>query len=272
MSDELKTKYPIVLVHGAGFRDLKTPLYWGRIPKALEAGGAKVYYGLQDGIGGVRSNAEMLAKRLPEILKESGAGKVNIIAHSKGGVEARYVASSLGMGHMIASITTVATPHHGMKTVEKLFKIPRPVWSLTAFAARNWYRVFGDREPDLIRLADDLTPEKMRVFNEENPDVPGIFYQSFGTVMKRPTSDINLMTANFAVKKIEGDNDGVVTVESSKWGENFRLITANTNRGISHLDSIDFRRSRLSKKTGPGVSDIVDLYKEIVRDLKDRGL
>ena len=27
-----QTKYPIVLIHGAGFRDLKWPVYWGRIP------------------------------------------------------------------------------------------------------------------------------------------------------------------------------------------------------------------------------------------------
>ena len=36
--DSCKTRYPIVLIHGAGFRDLKWPVYWGRIPKAQPAG------------------------------------------------------------------------------------------------------------------------------------------------------------------------------------------------------------------------------------------
>ena len=30
-----RTKYPILMLHGVGFRDLKWPLYWGRIPAAL---------------------------------------------------------------------------------------------------------------------------------------------------------------------------------------------------------------------------------------------
>ena len=42
-----KTRYPILLLHGAGFRDLKRPFYWGRIPDALEAHGAALYYGRQ---------------------------------------------------------------------------------------------------------------------------------------------------------------------------------------------------------------------------------
>ncbi len=48
MHDECRTRYPVVLVHGAGFRDLKWPVYWGRIPNALIRNGASVYYGLQD--------------------------------------------------------------------------------------------------------------------------------------------------------------------------------------------------------------------------------
>ena len=272
INDDLSTKYPIVLIHGAGFRDLKWPVYWGRIPKALEAGGARLYYGLQDSWGSVRTNSEMIAERIPEILSEDGAEKVNIIAHSKGGVEARMVASSLGMGDRIASITTVATPHHGIKTLDLLFRIPKPVWSLTAFAVNNWIRIIGDKKPDFIKLAEDLTTEKMRAFNEENPDVPGVFYQSFGCVMKRPFSDINLSTANFAMKKIEGENDGVVPLSSSRWGERFTELRSVTNRGISHLDSVDFRRAAFTKKTGEGVSDIVEVYKDIVRGLKERGL
>ena len=272
MSDELRTKYPIVLIHGAGFRDLKWPLYWGRIPKALKAGGAELYYGLQDSWGGVVTNSEMIAARLPEILKESGAEKVNLIGHSKGGIEARMVASSLGCGSMIASVTTFATPNHGSKTIDMLFKLPKPVWNLSAFAVNNWIRIMGDKKPDMIRLCEDLTTEKMRAFNEQNPDVPGIFYQSFGCVMDRPTSDINLSTANFAISRIEGPNDGVVALWSAKWGERFRSLMSNSHRGISHLDSIDFRRAPFTKKTGDGVSDIVDVYVGIIKDLKERGL
>ena len=54
MCSELK--YPILLVHGMGFRDNKLIGYWGRIPKALEEVGCKVYFGCQDSNADVETN------------------------------------------------------------------------------------------------------------------------------------------------------------------------------------------------------------------------
>ena len=97
MDDRCKTRYPILLLHGAGFRDLKRPFYWGRIPDALEAHGAALYYGRQDCWASVGDNAQFLKGRLLKILEETGAEKVNIIAHSKGGLDARCAITTLGM-------------------------------------------------------------------------------------------------------------------------------------------------------------------------------
>lgn len=72
--------------------------YWGRIPKALEQRGAAVFFGGQDGGGSVEGNAAQLKERMEAILTETGCSKVNIIAHSKGGLEARSLISTLGMG------------------------------------------------------------------------------------------------------------------------------------------------------------------------------
>ena len=105
-----QTKYPIVLIHGAGFRDLKWPVYWGRIPGALEKRGARVFYGLQDCWASTETNAREIVRRIDEILGEIGEKKVNLIAHSKGGLEARMAASSLGAGDRIASVTTSPRP------------------------------------------------------------------------------------------------------------------------------------------------------------------
>ena len=38
MEPSCATRYPLVLIHGAGFRDLKWPVYWGRIPRELKSG------------------------------------------------------------------------------------------------------------------------------------------------------------------------------------------------------------------------------------------
>ena len=267
----LKTKYPILLVHGAGFRDLKWPLYWGRIPEVLSAGGAVLYYGKQDCWAAVEENAKALKSRIRDILEETGAEKINIIAHSKGGLEARMVASSLGMGEAIASITTVGTPHRGSKTVDRIMKAPDSLFNIASFAVNNWIGLIGDPKPDFYSVCQSFTTGYAERFNKENPDVPGIFYQSYAGVMKYPWSDINLSTAHIVVKLIEGDNDGLVTVDSARWGQHCILLKGNAARGVSHLDEIDLRRSPFSRKDGEGIKDICRVYEDMVTDLKQRG-
>lgn len=267
-----KPKFPILLLHGAGFRDLRWPLYWGRIPTVLSGMGAELFYGQQDCWARVEENAKTIRARIRQILDETDAEKVNIIAHSKGGLEARMAASSLGMGAAIASITTVGTPHRGSKTIDRLLKAPDSVFNIASFAVNNWIGLIGDTKPDFYSVCRDFSTEYAERFNRENPDVPGIYYQSFAGVMKTPLSDINLSTANLIVKMIEGDNDGLVSVESARWGESFTLLTGCTGRGVSHYDEIDFRRSPLSSKSGgEGIADICDVYKGIVTDLCERG-
>lgn len=266
-----KTEYPILLVHGAGFRDLKTPVYWGRIPNVLRSHGATVFFGEQDCWASTETNAHALCERIDAVLKETGAKKVNIIAHSKGGLEARMAASSLNCADRIASITTIGTPHRGSKTFSIFLRAPRVFFSIAAFAVNNWIRLIGDREPDFRRVCEEFAVSHMERFNAENPDAPGVFYQSVAGVMRRPFSDINLSTACFVLNRIEGPNDGLVSAESARWGERCIEIRGNTRRGISHLDEIDFRRSAFSKKTGKDVRDITDFYVELVHNLKNRG-
>lgn len=272
MSDtRCATRFPVLLIHGAGFRDLRWPVYWGRIPRALEEHGARLYYGQQDCWASTAVNAAALKERAEEILRETGAEKLNLVAHSKGGLEARMLASSLGFGDRIASITTIATPHRGSKTVDQLFAIPKGLFHIAAFAVNNWIRLVGDRKPDFLEVCKGFTTAHMEEFNRQNPDVPGIFYQSYACVMSHPFSDINLSTANFVVGRIEGPNDGLVSVESARWGERCTVLRANGFRGISHLDAIDLRRAPLTRRSGPGVSDICDVYVRILKDLKNRG-
>ena len=272
VSNDCKTKYPVLLIHGAGFRDLKWPVYWGRIPGVLESHGAALFYGQQDCWASVETNAKDLTARIDEVLADTGAEKVHLIAHSKGGLEARMAASSLGYGGKIASITTIATPHRGSVTLDRLMKLPKSAFSLAAFAVNNWNRLVGDKKPDFLEVCRGFTTANMERFNRANPDVPGVKYRSYACVMSHPFSDINLSTANFVLNRLEGPNDGLVSVASASWGEETHVLRSPVFRGVSHLDAIDLRRRPFTKKAGAGVSDICQVYVEILRGLAEQGL
>ena len=117
-------KYPILMVHGMGFRDRKHLNYWGRIPGALERIGCRIFYGHQDSNASVETNAYHLAMRINEVLSESGAERVNVIAHSKGGLDIRCAIAKYDLGAKVASVTTINTPHNGSITVDKLLRLP----------------------------------------------------------------------------------------------------------------------------------------------------
>ena len=150
--------------------------------------------------------------------------------------------------------------------------LPRGVFSLAAFAVNNWIRVVGDKKPDFLRVCEGFTTAAMEEFNRRNPDVPGVYYESVACVMSSPLSDINLSTANFVLSRIEGPNDGLVSVESASWGEHVHVLRSPGLRGVSHLDAIDLRRAPFTRKSGEGVTDICRVYLEIAAGLKARGL
>ena len=117
-----RTKYPLLLVHGVFFRDFRYVNYWGRIPKELQRNGATVYYGQQQSAAAVEDSGRELADRIRQILAETGCEKVNIIAHSKGGLDSRAAIAHAGCAPCVASLTTINTPHRGCIFAEYLLK------------------------------------------------------------------------------------------------------------------------------------------------------
>ena len=268
-SEMCKTKYPILMVHGVFFRDMKYLNYWGRIPRELIRNGAQVYYGNQQSAASVEDSAAELAERITEIVNTTGCGKVNIIAHSKGGLDARYALSALGMDKYTASLTTVCTPHRGCGFADFLLK--KSSYALKLFIARHYndtLKKLGDKSPDFLSAVSDLTEENCRLLNATVTDKEGVLYQSIGTNMKNSKSagfPLNI-TYKLAAKFSSLDNDGLVDVESMKWGESFRYIEPQTKRGISHGDMIDLFREDIKG------FDVREEYVQIVSGLKQRGL
>lgn len=264
-------QYPVLLVHGMCVRDSEKFSSWGRIPKYLSDMGIPVFYGHQDGLSDIKSNAMYLSKRIDEILLETGAEKVNIIAHSKGGLDSRYAISSLNMADKVASLTTLATPHHGSKSIDMIMKLPDPVIRFAGACADGWFRLIGDQAPSTHQILRSFTTEEASLFNAQNPDREGVFYQSYAFVMDKPLADPLLWLSNLVVQRIEGENDGLLPPDAVKWG-NFRgVYRSSQRRGISHLDQIDLRRRPMSKSSPEGVLDILDIYRDIVKELAEKG-
>lgn len=267
---DCETRYPILLVHGTGFRDVKGISYWGRIPKALEAYGAAVFFGGQDSWATVEKNADALKHRVSEILEQTGCEEVNIIAHSKGGLEARYLASSLGMGQSIASITMISTPNRGSKTMDVLARLPKVLFRMAGLFVNGWCRLIGDKHPDFCAACFQFTTKWAQAFNESNPDAEGVVYRSYAGAMRSWRSDLWMGWPNIVIGLFEGENDGMVTPESARWTGFQEVWRGVGGRGVSHMDEVDFRRRPL--KRGGAVFDIVDCYVKMVCELKTQGL
>ncbi len=267
--ERCKLNYPILLVHGTGFRDSKLFNYWGRIPKVLESEGAKIYYGRQDGWGDFHSNAKLLKDEIINLCEKEDVCKVHIIAHSRGGLEARYLISSLKMDDYVSSLTTIATPHHGSKMLDIFNKLPNFVLKPIAWCVNLWYKLIGDKEPNFLSSVRQMNTTNMKKFNDLNMDSEKVYYKSYGFKMKHALSDFILWFSYLIIYMFEGPNDGIVSVESSKWTNYSGPLTGSKRRGISHVDEVDFRRMKFNKKkSGKGISDITEFYKDILEELK----
>lgn len=265
-SEICKTKYPLFMLHGIGFRDYRYFNYWGRIPGELKRNGATIYYGNHEAWATIEDNAEFLKQRIMEIVEKEGCEKVNIIAHSRGGLDARYMISSLGMADYVASLTTISTPHHGAKIIDIIYKLPKPLVNFVGNSFNKNARWMGDKKPDIFTSSRQLTVSNCEEFNKRVMDSDKVYYQSFASVMNNIFSDYILTIPNLILRFVEGENDGFVSVESSKWGEFKGVLSTKKSRGISHGDLIDLRRNDFEG------FDAREKYIEIVSELKNMGV
>ena len=216
----------------------------------------------------VKESARELASRIKLIVDRSGCEKVNIIAHSKGGLDCRYAISEFGLAPYVASITTVNTPHRGCLFAERLLNaIPESIKNKVANVYNTTLTALGDENPDFLAAIGDLTAEACQKRNESLTFPQGIFAQSIGSVMEHPHKGQFPLNLSYRyVKNYDGENDGLVGESSFAWGEKYTLLRSKGTRGISHGDVIDLNRENIRD------FDVRAFYSELVSDLRTRGL
>lgn len=225
--DNYTTRYPVILLHGLLGTDRYIGLvdYWWDIIPKMRATGTEVFNPVSNMVDVSSDRAAQQWANIENYLELVGARKVNLIGHSQGGLDARYIASPGGLkkGEQVASVTTMATPHRGVP-------IPLLDWLSQAI--------------DFIFDFQNFSPSAAVGFNDVVVDhLPTEYYSwSFRTCVDIDVACIaasggelvglELAVPHLIVQLAGGENDGLVTVESAKWGTHLGTLWAD------HLDQI----------------------------------
>lgn len=242
--------YPIVLAHGVCRFDilwnesldadnsddpsLDRLHYFRGIRTMLMDKGFTVFHSKVGWAADVDSRASDLKENLLKILQQSGAEKVNIIAHSMGGLDARHMMfndrHADRIHEHVASLTTISTPHRGS---------PFADWGL-----RNMSLIPGmlKRIGLDVSAFEDLQTHTCKAFNQ-NPQVMDFEKECQATITFQTYAGkqdfwgiFNLLKGpSRIIEEKEGANDGLVSVESAKWKEEyFKGVLDNTD----HLNEL----------------------------------
>lgn len=236
---------PVILVHGLfGFDRIGVVHYFRGIAAHLESLGCHAH--------AVRlpraASVPQRARRLVELIDQLGHARVDLIAHSLGGLDARYALAKLGLASRVRSLVTVGTPHHGTPLAAigeaGMLRGVRKAMRLVGMSALDW-----------------LSPSALERFNAEVPDVAGVRYACVvGGIRSESTGvPLALSPVHHYLRRVAGANDGLVPIASQVWGEVLAEIEAD------HFAQVGWRF------TARSTFDATALYAWIIARLGDVG-
>jgi triacylglycerol lipase len=272
-SNRCATRYPVVLTHGMGLqaRIMGIIDYWGDIPGALRENGADVHISRVNAMDSHEKKGALWKEQVLQILHATGKSKVNVVGHSDGCLYSRYAISNLGLGPAVASHTSMGGPHRGSCIADMFMgSIPDTVKPVVG-GGLDWASAFvmGDVSPDSIANGFEMTRAYMgSEFNPGNPDMPGVYYQSYAYRVTTAAGAGLLCPTWIAMLPIEGDNDGLVSVASARWGEFQGVIDGGAwwlFGGVNHFSAVG-----LHPLASPGYHPAAH-FVDVVSDLRDKG-
>jgi pimeloyl-ACP methyl ester carboxylesterase len=103
---------PIILLHGFGMN--RTQWIW--MARRLRARGHGPIYGMNYfSLQSIARSSRQLSRYVDRVLEREHCAQVDLVAHSMGGVVARYFNERLSDGRKIGRLITIATPHAGTR-------------------------------------------------------------------------------------------------------------------------------------------------------------
>jgi triacylglycerol lipase len=248
-------RHPLVFCHGMLAMTMlrmqipKDTNYFVHLRPFLSERGIHALFPNVEPTGGVAARAEQLRDQVRHWTDEP----INVIAHSMGGLDARFLISRLGLADQVRSLTTIATPHRGS--------------ALAYWACVN----FHQRVPLLLTLKAfgvdvdgfaDCRPGVCQEFNERTPDAPGVRYFSYSAAVTPPRITPMLRRSWNLLTPLEGPNDGIVSVKSARWGEDVGTLAVDH---FAQTPDLLFVRPDEN-------FDTLGFYSRLVEDLARRGL
>jgi triacylglycerol lipase len=208
---------PIVLHHGIfGYDRMRFgPWQWcyfgGGIDQEIAARGHPLIVARVSRTGAIAERAEQLKQTVLDQLDLFGrpSDRVIILAHSMGGLDARYMIHKLEMAHRVAALITLSTPHRGSSYADYMLRnIDK------SKRAQQLLRFLG---LDLAGVRD-LTVDALTQFNDQILDHPDVAYFSVSAARPWHRVPAFLVHSHHIVSRNEGPNDGIVSVKSAQWG------------------------------------------------------
>ncbi|KAJ3089257.1 hypothetical protein HK102_006813 [Quaeritorhiza haematococci] len=303
---------PVVLCHGLFGFDV--------LAETLRKDNCDIHVARVSPVASVQTRAQQLQRFLATHMAGRG---VNLVAHSMGGLDCRYLITHLKPKEFqVLSLTTIGTPHRGSPfmdwcrdafgvgyhdrepndpqspqqsfndVMEKVkdaaaasnsnqpLPSPQTRWTIqnqphhtdtqthiesTQYARRTTSFLYRN----VLNLLDapafsNLTTDYCRdVFNPSTPNDPQVYYASYAAVTDVPV----YMPLHFAyqiIRRAEGPNDGLVSLESAKWGELVGVVECD------HWDLIPKVWNRVPIKPTSSFNP-TDFYRDVVTKLYDQG-
>lgn len=194
--------------------------YFRGIRTMLKDKGYSVYHSKVGWAERVDERAADLKDNLLRILNETKADKVNLIAHSMGGLDTRHMMfndRNDGKIHeRIASVATISTPHRGSPFadwgLDNLPRIPALLkkvgLDISAFQdLRTDSCIAFNEQKDVVAFESSCESQVKFQTYAGKQDFWGIF-----SLLKGPSR---------IIEEKEGENDGLVSVGSAKWRDSY---------------------------------------------------
>lgn len=242
---------PIVLVHGIfGFNQLtlgglELAGYFRQIAEALREDGHNVPSPPQLNPAGSVANRAIDLRAYLRSHPGVADRPVHLVAHSMGGLDARYMIAKLGMAEYVLSLTTIGTPHHGSPVADLI----------RAHADPRLDRLAQALGLDLQGIAD-LSTDACRDFNAAVGEADDVHYHAIAGRYEPPAllrlASLLGLTQGYVAER-EGPNDGLVSLRSAHHGadpdrwdylgtweaSHFRLVNWGDNIVPSPLELLD---------------------------------